>query len=323
MRRRLGVLAGVLAALILAAPAAAITTGQPDNWEHPYVGEFLFYVPEAEDLRFDDPGAWFTCSGTLVTPWIVVTAGHCVFDVGEEGEPNANNDDGTDIWFNVQEEPDFSGLQPSTTFVPDRNDERYDQWSGWLDSSDEWVSGTGYHHPLYDDDLFWHHDLGVVVLDEPIFLDEYGQLPTLNYLNQFARQPKAGQTFEAVGYGLEQSRVNFGAGGDTRRKAQVKLISLVASPRLSYAVFSANKGVPHQGGTCFGDSGGPILHDLDPSNTFDTNPPEVIVAVNSWAQNYSCAGKSGGYRIDQPDDLNWLWSEFGINASNTGDVAAD
>jgi len=81
-----------------------------------------------------------------------------------------------------------------------------------------------------------------------------------------------------------------------------------------YAVFSANKGKTHQGGTCFGDSGGPILHDLGET--------EILVAVNSWAQNYSCAGKSGGYRVDQPDDLEWLLETFGISASNTGDDSA-
>ena len=47
----------------------------------------------------------------------------------------------------------------------------------------------------------------------------------------------------------------------------------------------------------------------------------MVVAVNSWAQNYSCAGKSGGYRVDQPDDLEWLLEEFGLSAENTGDPA--
>jgi hypothetical protein len=314
MRRRFGVLGGLLAALLIAAPAAAITTGQPDAGEHPYVGQLLFYVPEAADSRFNDPGAWYNCSGTLVTPTIVLTAGHCVWDVGEEGDANADGDAGTDIWFTVEEAADYSGLQPSSTFVPDGNDERYDQWSGWLDSaSSPWVSGTAYPHPEYDDNAFFFHDLGVVVLDEPIYLDEYGQLPTLNYLEQFRRQPRNDLRFETVGYGLEKSRVNLAEGGDTRRKANVMLVSLTAHPANSYAVFSANKGQAHQGGTCFGDSGGPVFH--------DTGDDEIIVAVNSWAQNYSCAGKTGGYRVDQADDLEWLLEEFGISAANTGDAA--
>ena len=47
-------------------PVGAITNGAPDAGEHPYVGELLFYVPDVESSRFDDPGGWFTCTGTLL-----------------------------------------------------------------------------------------------------------------------------------------------------------------------------------------------------------------------------------------------------------------
>ena len=33
-------------------PAHAIVGGAPDAREHPYVGELLFYVPDAVDSRF-------------------------------------------------------------------------------------------------------------------------------------------------------------------------------------------------------------------------------------------------------------------------------
>jgi hypothetical protein len=302
MRRRLALLVGLVAAALMATPAMAITTGQPDDGEHPYVGQLIFYVPDAIDPRFTDPGGWFNCSGTLLTPTIVLTAGHCTFGVGH---------DGTDVWFTVSEEADYEGLPPSSGFVPDGNDDRYDAWSAFFDGNPEWVSATAYPHPEYDDNAFFVHDLGVVVLDEPINLGDYGKLPTLDYLEQFAGGPNNDERFEAVGYGLEQSRVNLGLGGDTRRKAEVMLINLHAQPEDSYAVFSANKGKAHQGGTCFGDSGGPILR--------DEGAEEIVVAVNSWAQNYSCAGKSGGYRVDQPDDLDWLLEDFGLSAANTGD----
>jgi hypothetical protein len=312
MRRRLAFGVALVAALAIAAPAAAITNGQPDEGEHPYVGQLIFYVPDDQDARFSDPGTWYNCSGSLVTPTIVITAGHCTFGVGIEGESSTegggDGSGGTDIWFTVSEEADYEGLPPSTGFIPDDNEGRYDAWSSFFDSNDEWVSGTAYPHPEYDDAAFFVHDLGVVVLDEPIMLDDYAQLPTLDYLEQFAGGPNNTERFEAVGYGLEKSRINFASGGDTRRKAQVKLLNVKSD---IYAVFSANPGTG--GGTCFGDSGGPILHDIGET--------EVLVAVNSWAQNYSCAGKSGGYRVDQPDDLEWLLEEFGISAENTGDPA--
>jgi len=313
MRKRLALIFAALASVALAAPAFAITTGQPDEGEHPYVGQLIFYVPDDPDPRFTEPGSWYNCTGTLVTPTIVLTAGHCTFGVGEGGESTTAGDGdgsgGNDVWFTVSEAADYEGLPPSSTFVPD-NDARYDAWSSWFDTNPEWVRGTAYPHPEYDDAAFFQHDLGVVVLDEPIELDDYGQLPTLDYLDQFAGGPNNEERFEAVGYGLEKSRVNFAEGGDTRRKANLKLINVKSDV---YAVFSANKGTAHQGGTCFGDSGGPILH--------DTGDTEIVVAVNSWAQNYSCAGKSGAYRVDQPDDLTWLLETFGISASNTGDAS--
>jgi hypothetical protein len=314
MRKRLALALAALASVVLAAPAIAITTGQPDEGEHPYVGQLIFYVPDDADPRFTEPGTWWNCTGTLVTPTIVLTAGHCTFGVGENGESTTagggDGSGGNDVWFTVSEQADYEGLPPSSTFAPD-NDARYDAWSDYFDSNDEWVRGTAYPHPEFDDQAFFEHDLGVVVLDEPILLDDYGQLPTLNYLDQFAGGPNNTERFEAVGYGLEKSRVNLSEGGDTRRKAQLKLINVKSDV---YAVFSANKGTAHQGGTCFGDSGGPILH--------DTGDTEIVVAVNSWAQNYSCAGKSGAYRVDQPDDLAWLLETFGISAENTGDAAA-
>src|SRR5215510_13694508 len=86
--RRLGIpiaLAAILALLSTAAPANAITHGQPDAGAHPYVGELLFYVPDEPDPRFDAPGSWFSCSGTLLNDHVVLTAGHCTHAIGLNG----------------------------------------------------------------------------------------------------------------------------------------------------------------------------------------------------------------------------------------------
>ena len=49
-------LVGVIATLALAAPVGAITNGQPDDEEHPYVGQLFFYVPDDPDSRFIGSG---------------------------------------------------------------------------------------------------------------------------------------------------------------------------------------------------------------------------------------------------------------------------
>ena len=69
-RIRGALLAGVILTVALAAPVGAITNGQPDDEEHPYVGQLFFYVPDEEDDRFDDPGSWFNCTLHSFAPWV-------------------------------------------------------------------------------------------------------------------------------------------------------------------------------------------------------------------------------------------------------------
>lgn len=131
MRRKLSLFVALVGALIIAAPVGAITNGAADAGEHPYVGELLFYVPDAKDSRFDDPGGWFTCSGTLLNSKIVVTAGHCTFGVGENGVSTTDlgvdttaaegGSGGNDVWVNFGEAPDFSILPPSSGFGRSQN----------------------------------------------------------------------------------------------------------------------------------------------------------------------------------------------------------
>lgn len=302
MRKRLLILVAAISLLaVSAAPANAIVNGEEDNGEHPMVGQLLFYVPDDQDPRFTESGAWFTCTGTLLEATVVVTAGHCTYGVGEDGESTtANGGDGsggTDVWFNVSEEPDYDILPPSSDFAPDGNDERYKAWSKALDESDEWVRATAHPHPAYDPNAFYLADAGVLVLDEAIELDAYGELPSLGLLDQLAKERD--NLFTAVGYGLEESGPRTALGGDTRRKADVKLVNLqgvYGAGKGVAATFSSNQGKPHTGGTCFGDSGGPIF----PEGTF------VVAAVTSFGMSSTCSGGGGGYRLDQKDDLDFV-----------------
>src|SRR2546422_9068399 len=86
MRSTRALWVALAATFLLATPAGAVTHGVADNSEHPYVGELLFYVPDAIDSRFDDPGSWFSCSGTLLNGTVVVTPGHRTFRVRLDGE---------------------------------------------------------------------------------------------------------------------------------------------------------------------------------------------------------------------------------------------
>ena len=124
-----------------------------------------------------------------------------------------------------------------------------------------------------------------------------------------ARQPawslrQQGRRYTAVGYGLEGSGPHTSIGGDTRRKSNEKLVNLngvFGAGKGIAAKFSNNLGVNQTGGTCFGDSGGPIF----------VAGTTTLTSVVSFGISQTCTGTSGGYRLDQPDDLAFL-ATFGI-----------
>jgi hypothetical protein len=297
--------------LASAAPAHAITHGQADNGRHPFVGELIFYVPDEVDPRFDDPGAWFTCSGTLLDATTVLTAGHCTYGVGRGGVSTTagggSGSGGTDVWISFSDAPDFSILPPSSSYARDQNPRRYQDWSAALDASPDWHEATAYPHPQFDPAEFFLHDAGVLVLDEPAPMAEYGALPTVGFLDQFQTQRRNDQYFTVVGYGLNKELPHADFGGDVRFQGTVQLVTLrglFGTPYGTDARFTNDNGAVHQGGTCFGDSGGPTFYD-------GTN---VVVAVTSFGLSPNCTGTDDEYRIDQPDDLAFLAS-FGVTPS--------
>ena len=325
MRTRLALPAALLALLLTAAPAVAVTRGGvPDAGEHPMVGQLVFYVPDALPSPYGpaQPGGWFTCSGTLVSPTVVVTAGHCAFAIGDDSVSTTTEEDrftaadgngsgGNDVWFTLNEgDGDSDGEADQwegwpLTFDPETGElnyetqaERYAARSSWLDSNDLWIRATSYPHELYDDRAFYLHDLGVIVLSEPVVLEEYATIAPEDHLDQYAGARNE-HRFEVVGYGLQRSHPIFEVEGDTRMKADVRLLNLVSNPKRTYIQLSNNA---RTGGTCFGDSGGP---------TFDTSDSLVLVGVTSFGLSPNCTGIGGAYRIDQADDLEFL-AGFGI-----------
>lgn len=266
MHRRMLILLAVVVLLAIAVlPASAVTNGEPDAGRHPFVGLMV-----ADDA---DGNPLWRCSGTLISPKVFLTAGHCT-------EPPAAR---ATIWFaeDVEATPDF-GTPAGYPFEGD-------------------VDGTTYTHPDYDPDAFYLFDLGVVVLDKPVRMKEYGELPDLGVLDEIkGSEKKAALT--AVGYGLQEINPNRYTGERDRLLAVLDLIDTMGvfgvpdGTAIKVSASGVGGDASPSGGTCFGDSGGPQF--LTGTNT--------IAAVTSFGLNGNCAGVGGGYRVDQADDLNWL-----------------
>jgi hypothetical protein len=299
MKRTFAATLAALLLVVVALPAAAITRGTPDGDRHPMVGQLFFYVPNAPDPRFTDPGAWYSCTGTLIAEDVVLTAGHCVFDVGAGGVATDTGEGGTDIWITFDEIPNLDELlAPSLSFEGD-NAARYDDWSQALDEDDAWHRGTAHPHPDYDERSFFMADVGVVVLDEGRVGAETASLPDVGYLDRVLADRTHDKLFTPVGYGV-QSMVPFFDPGGTRQWSTSKLIDLRGThgiPAGTVAKFSNNLGKKHRGGTCNGDSGGPLFE----QGTF------LIGAITSYGIS-PCIGNDGAYRIDKAGDLTWIAS---------------
>ena len=260
MKKTLIALVAVLAAAVVALPASAITDGSPDGDAHPYVGLMV-----AQD---GDGNPLWRCSGTLISPTLFLTAGHCTEAPAKHAE----------IWFDADVE---SGIPAN----------------GYPLTGE--ASGTPYTHPEYDPNAFYLHDLGVVVLDTPVVMDEYGVLPALDQLDALkSGKVKKDTFFTAVGYGLRKAFPDAASWKDVALR-----VRMVSHPRLIQintgytgdgSIILSNNA--NTGGTCFGDSGGPNF--LGDSN--------VVAGVTSFGKNGTCAGQGGVYRVDRADDLDWL-----------------
>jgi hypothetical protein len=256
---------GIVALLLMIATttvALAITDGELDGDGHPYVGLMIAQNEAGTPL--------WRCSGTLISPTLFLTAGHCT-------EAPATH---VEIWFDADVETGRPG-------------------NGYPFKGQ--VGGTPYTHPQYNPNAFYLYDLGVVVLDTPMYKDAYGVLPQLDELDRMAR--RRGQqdvTFTAVGYGLQRINPVFVERALIRMYARPHLIQInVPGFTGDFSLLLSNN--HSTGGTCFGDSGGPNF--IGTSN--------VIAGVTSFGLNGTCGGTGGVYRVDRADDLSWLNNTFG------------
>jgi len=256
------VLTTVLSVLVIlfvtASPVSAVQYGEPDGEGHPFVGLVVFYADQAATQPL------WRCTGALISSTVFLTAGHCAesFSTARAQVYFQSNVAGTGYPFS-------GGVLGEPTSHPD--------WNGGLT-----LPNT--------------HDMGVVVLDTPVTDRGFAQLATANLLDSFStRVGQQDKTFKVVGYGLQGVKPDF-IGLRERYIGWTMVVNLESSLTDGYNIqLSSNPG-HWSGGTCFGDSGGPIFLN-------DTN---IVVAVNSFVLNENCKGSGFGFRVDTPGARDFL-----------------
>jgi len=257
------VLSSLMVAL-LPSPVAAIQHGDADGENHPYVVMCVFDVGGVP--------MWRT-TGLLISSTVVVTAGHGTF--------------GTD------------GARVSTLSYIPRGYEGYPGPGDWA------VEASAiYTHPLYRSTPgpglpnFDSYDIGIIVLSQPIVLNQYAALPTAGYVDTLPMKSKV----DLVGYGVTSQEKGGGVSpydswvwDRYRNFATAQLIQADDVISDMFLKLTANPG-QGKGGTTFGDSGGPVLQ-------AGTN---IVLGINSFVTNANCDGVTYAQRLDIQSILDFI-----------------
>jgi secreted trypsin-like serine protease len=260
-RSLIPVIIAVVLSLVFVLPASAIVYGEPDGNAHPFVGSMVARIP--------GQGVFQWCSGTLIAANVFLTASHCTAPI-----------DGF-----LAENP---GAEMLVTFDPTINE------------NGTFYTGTWYTNPAYGtgSGASDTNDVAVIVLDQSPGISP-AQLPTAGLLDELQASHVLKDTlFTAVGYGTvrETNRTGFGGILDNveRRRADQEFLSLTdAWLTLSMNVATGN------GGTCYGDSGGPHFIHLNGVET-------KIIAAITVTGDAVCKATDKDYRMDTESARSFL-----------------
>jgi len=272
-RKYLFVLLSVIAILAVAVfPVGAVTDGELDGDGHPQV--VLILMEENGEPAY-------RCTGTLIAPTYVLTAGHCAGAPGEFSGMRIFTESDVQAGIGTTNNYPYGGGPNSVEAV---------RWAA---------------HPDYPFAPFFVNDVGMIELAEPVDGVPYATLPAVDSLDAYKTKRGLNPlTFTSVGYGLQASYPDpayfLASNTRTRYVAHPQLLQInVPGFTGDFSMLLSNN--HSTGGTCFGDSGGPNF----------IGDGNVVGGVTSFGINGNCAGTGGVFRVDRQNVQDFIHDFMG------------
>jgi hypothetical protein len=252
-------------------------TGNIQSDTSPYVCVVVLFGSDQ-----DNPIGY--CSGVLISPKVVLTAGHSTLNADAASVCFDKDSIKYDI---VNGEIVYTGNKPIYTGTP----HTFPEYETIIDSGEPKGSN-----------IFSKSDIGLIVLDKPVEgIDNFPKLPTEGFSSMLA----AKTYLKVIGYGAQFQTTprnggvkNSWIGTISCNSALTQLIPGNFAGNDKYLRLTANPS-QNKGGIAFGDSGGPVLYQ-DSDDTTST-----VLAINAFVSSTSCAGVSYHTRIDTMQVLDW------------------
>jgi len=246
--------------LLMPPPANAITYGFVDSYNtFSNVGAFTVKSPTTGDI-------FPICSGTMITSNVFLTASHCT------------------AFYNLELEPrGFTAYVSLDASIP----------YGDLTSNKTKLLAVSHvvTNPNYNQSQSDSGDIGVLILRSAVRAVTPATLPSCGLLDQLAIQNGLKDAvFTAVGYGVQNRVVGGGVPyfQDMNPIPRMYAFSSFNSLNGGYIRLSQNPATGN-GGTCFGDSGGP--------NFLNVSGQRVLAAITITGDNV-CRSTNVDYRTD-------------------------
>lgn len=204
------------------------------------------------------------CSGTLISPTVFLTASHCTAYLESLGL--------SDVW---------------VTFDPQ------------FDSASKLYHGTMHTNPAYNQAQSDPGDIAVIVLDKAVKGITPAALPAAGLFDRMkADGTLNGRKFTAVGYGVLQPRIGGGPVEFPDTNLRWVAVSEFNALNNAWLRLSQNAATG-DGGTCFGDSGGPNFLGSGANET-------AILAALTVTGDSMCLATNVDYRLDTAAARNFL-----------------